>query len=356
MNHLSKILIHWYTKNKRELPWRKTNDPYKIWLSEIILQQTRIEQGTPYYYIFVKHFPTVHDLATAKTDTIMKLWQGLGYYSRAINLHKAAKEILKNYHGIFPSNYEDIIKIKGIGDYTACAILSIVFNKPYAVVDGNVIRVITRIFGIKENIKLSQTKKEIKKTVTQLLPPKQAGDFNQAMMEFGALQCKPKNPDCLKCIMNKFCIAYKENIISYLPNKTQKIKSKKRFFYYFFIKYKKGSTVYTYIRKRDNNDIWKQLYEFPCITTEKKLSKESIIKNKEWKEIFHEEFYKIQSIHISDVHELSHQTIYAEFYEVIINKPLVDIPYNLEKINIKNINHFAISRLIEKFLKKKNLL
>ena len=195
-------IINWYKKNKRDLPWRKTTDPYKIWLSEIILQQTRIDQGLRYYLKFCDNFPDINSLAGADEERVLKLWQGLGYYSRARNMHKTARIIVDKYHGQFPDNYSDIISLKGIGDYTAAAITSFAYNLEYPVVDGNVMRLLSRIYGIKKAINSKAGKKEIYFLARDLIDQDQPGEFNQAMMEFGALQCKPHNPDCKVCIFN----------------------------------------------------------------------------------------------------------------------------------------------------------
>ena len=221
MDFFAKRLIKWYNFNKRELPWRSTSDPYKIWLSEIILQQTQVNQGLSYYLKFVEEFQTVKDLAKAPADKVMKLWQGLGYYSRARNLHEAAKNIVNEHKGEFPKAYEDIRALKGVGDYTAAAIASIAYNLPYAVVDGNVYRVLSRIFGIETPIDSTSGKKEFNELANELLTKKNPADYNQAIMEFGALYCRPKNPDCTNCIFNDKCEAYRLNKINLLPVKSK---------------------------------------------------------------------------------------------------------------------------------------
>jgi A/G-specific adenine glycosylase len=227
--NFSKTIIRWYNKNKRDLPWRHTKDPYKIWLSEIILQQTRVQQGLPYYETFVKKFPTVHHLAKANEDVVMKTWQGLGYYSRARNLHYSAKFISKNLKGKFPNNFEEIKKLKGIGDYTAGAIASFAFNKPYPVVDGNVFRVLSRYFGIKTPIDSAKGKNEFVEKATLLLDKKNPGTFNQAIMEFGAMKCVPQNPDCGKCPLKNGCEALANDTVSALPFKSKKNKIRTRY-------------------------------------------------------------------------------------------------------------------------------
>ena len=232
MKHFSEKIIAWYDQNKRDLPWRNTKDAYLIWLSEIILQQTRVDQGMDYYLKFAKEFPTVKHLAKADNEKVMKLWQGLGYYSRARNLHTTAKIISEKYHGKFPDEYSDILSLKGVGNYTAAAIASFAFNKPYAVVDGNVYRVLARVFGIESPIDSTQGKKEFETLATELLDRKKPASHNQAIMELGALQCKPVNPDCSICALNTMCFAYSKKRINELPVKAKKTKVRNRYFNY----------------------------------------------------------------------------------------------------------------------------
>ena len=229
----SKTLINWYSVNKRELPWRQTIDPYYIWLSEIILQQTQVAQGLPYYVKFTEEFPSVFHLAKAQEGHVLKLWQGLGYYSRARNLHTTAKYIAAELKGEFPNNYKDLLKLKGIGDYTASAIASICFNKPEAVVDGNVYRVLSRYFGIDTPINSPKGAKEFKQLAQELIDKKDPATFNQAIMEFGATQCKPQSPDCTLCPFTSSCIAFNENRIIELPVKIKSGKAKKKYFNFF---------------------------------------------------------------------------------------------------------------------------
>ncbi len=268
----SNTLIMWYLINQRDLPWRKSNNPYLIWLSEIILQQTRIAQGTSYYEKFVTEFDTIFDLAEADEKTILKLWQGLGYYSRARNLHSTAKIVASEYNGQFPRSYTELIKLKGIGDYTASAIASIAFDQPYATVDGNVYRVLSRVFGIKTPINESQGIREFKLLAEELLNPDDPGTHNQALMEFGALVCTPKKPKCDSCIFNDTCYALQEKRIDVLPVKLKKLKIRKRYFNYLVIDFKGESTL---IQQRKKKDIWQNLYEFPLYETHHDLQDES---------------------------------------------------------------------------------
>jgi len=214
--HFSKKILAWYYKNKRDLPWRSTKDPYKIWLSEIMLQQTRVAQGLPYYEKFVKEFPSIYHLANATEEKVLKLWQGLGYYSRARNMHNTAKAIVENYKGEFPNTYKELLKLKGIGDYTASAIASISFNVPEPVVDGNVYRVLSRYFGVDLPTNSSEGIKHFKSLAREVMNSNEIRDYNQGIMEFGAIQCAPKTPNCLHCPLNDSCVALKENRVNEL--------------------------------------------------------------------------------------------------------------------------------------------
>jgi A/G-specific adenine glycosylase len=245
--NFSNKLVSWYQVNKRDLPWRNTANAYYIWLSEIILQQTRVAQGMPYYLSFVKAYPKIEDLANAPEDEVLKMWQGLGYYSRARNLHFTAKDIAANYGGKFPNDYQKILKLKGVGTYTAAAITSFAFDLPYAVVDGNVVRALSRIFGINTPFDTTIGKKQFKELTQELLIKENPSVYNQAIMEFGAMQCKPKSPDCSVCPMRDFCEAYNNNTIAELPVKSKKIKVKNRFLHFLMIE-KWGKVRKTEIR------------------------------------------------------------------------------------------------------------
>lgn len=257
----SKKIISWYRENKRELPWRNTNDPYKIWLSEIILQQTRVQQGLPYYHQFVETFPSVHDLAKASEQLILRHWQGLGYYTRARNLHRCAKTIQQNYQGRFPATFEELLKLPGVGQYTAAAIASFAYREKVAVVDGNVFRVLSRLFGWDKDIASPEGKKFFFEKANELIDAENPDLFNQAIMEFGAIQCVPQNPDCDACIFSKQCVAKQTNAQALLPVKSKKIKITNRYFYYLVVKTKQGYLM----RKREEKDIWKGLFDFPLI-------------------------------------------------------------------------------------------
>lgn len=346
----SAILINWYLKNKRNLPWRNTRDPYKIWLSEIILQQTRVEQGLPYYQKFIEKYPTVLKLAKAKEDEVLKLWQGLGYYSRARNLHFTAKEIVKNHGGIFPNNYYEIRALKGIGDYTAAAIASFAFNLPYAVVDGNVMRVLSRYLGINEPIDNTQGKKLLAEAAQELLDKKNPAVYNQAIMEFGATYCVPQKPDCENCIFNSSCEAFRLKKVNELPVKSKKTKIKERYFHYLIIEQKRK----TYLQKRAAGDIWQGLYEFPLIEADKALDFDELIKQEEFKKIFKNKFFEFIKTSPNKKHILSHQHIHARFFHFKINK--LEKPDSYKEINFGDLDKYALPRLIHRYLEEEKIL
>jgi A/G-specific adenine glycosylase len=336
-------LIKWYKKNKRDLPWRNETDAYKIWLSEIILQQTQVVQGTSYYYKFIENYPKISQLAEAKEDEVLKLWQGLGYYSRARNLHAAAKHIKTHHKGVFPSNYAEIKDLKGVGDYTAAAISSFAYNLPHAVVDGNVYRVLSRLFGIETPIDSGKGKKEFQDLATELLDKKQPAIHNQAIMEFGSQFCKPNNPDCDNCVFKAKCFAFKTDRIKDLPIKAKKTKITNRYFNYFVIADKNDELL---IHKRSKNDIWKGLYEFYLVESEKEIDPEAVLQNPKLKEIIGKK-YRLVNASKNYKHVLSHQHLYAKFYVI---KTSTAFDKTQTKTNLKNLIKFAFPRLIEKFL------
>jgi A/G-specific adenine glycosylase len=312
MQKFSETLIEWYKINKRDLPWRNTNNPYHIWLSEVILQQTRVAQGLPYYLKFIESFPTVIDLANAHQDEVLRLWQGLGYYSRGRNLHFTAQLIINNFEGIFPTKFDELIKFKGVGNYTASAIASFCSNEPKAVVDGNVYRVLARYFGIESDISLTSTQKEFQKLAFDLLNKKKPGIHNQAIMEFGALQCVPKSPNCVVCPLQNSCDALKNKKVASLPFKSKKIKTRKRFFNYIVIDRNNS----TFVRRRNQGDIWEGLYEFPLIETSKDLDEKSILNSNEFQILIGGKNFEIIKISPQFKHQLTHQTIYCRFIEL----------------------------------------
>lgn len=334
----SKALIKWYNLHKRDLPWRETKDPYKIWLSEIILQQTQVIQGTSYYLKFIKNYPTLKKLANAPIDSILKDWQGLGYYSRARNLHYTACQILEKNNGKFPGTYHEIRNLKGIGDYTAAAIASFSFDIPYAVLDGNVYRVLSRIFGIKTPIDSVAGKKVFKDLAQSLLDVKHPADYNQAIMEFGSRQCKPSNPDCGKCPLSEKCWAFKHDAIKVLPIKEKKIKVKHRHLNYFVLKNNNKVAFF----RRNEKDIWQGLNEFYLIETKEPVSFEDLLPQliKKFKKI------KLSATSKEIKHLLSHQLLFCRFYviEVSINRR------DYEWIAIKDLQKLAWPRLIDNYI------
>lgn len=350
MKKFSSKIITWYDHHKRDLPWRNTNDAYLIWLSEIILQQTRVEQGMSYYLKFASEFPTIKHLAKADNNKVMKLWQGLGYYSRARNLHAAAQMVTKDHNGKFPDQYEDILSLKGVGDYTAAAIASFAFNKSHAVVDGNVYRVLSRIFGIETPIDTTSGKKEFYKLANELIDKKHPGIHNQAVMEFGALQCKPVNPDCSVCPFNNNCYAFAKKMIPVLPVKEKKTKVRSRYFNYIVFNHK-GTTA---INKRTAKDIWINLHDFPLIETAKELNEEQLLASPEWRKVIGKAKYTIRSVSPSYKHILSHQKIFARFIELDCKLPLYNmLPDEMLIIKESDIRKYAVPRLIENYLEKR---
>ncbi|WP_066222075.1 A/G-specific adenine glycosylase [Formosa haliotis] len=342
----SKILTHWYSVNKRELPWRQTSNPYYIWLSEIILQQTQIKQGLPYYEAFVKTFPTVFDLANANEAKVLKLWQGLGYYSRARNLHAAAKYVVNDLKGVFPDNYKDLLQLKGVGDYTASAIASICYNEPSAVVDGNVYRVLSRYFGIDTPINSSRGAKEFKALAQELIDVKDPATFNQAIMEFGAIQCKPKNPDCTICPLNSSCVALSKHSIATLPVKIKGAKVVKKYFNFLVFLLPDHKTL---LEQREGKGIWQNLYQFPLIESKKALTSSQIQSQLKTLDNLKGKPFEV-SLYNKDeiVHKLSHQHLYTQFW-------IVEVDTAIEgAIAMSEISDFPVPILIGNFIEAFN--
>ncbi|MEX2592359.1 MAG: A/G-specific adenine glycosylase [Anditalea sp.] len=313
--HFTNTLLHWYPENKRQLPWRNTNDPYIIWLSEIILQQTRVAQGLPYFEEFHSNYPTVQDLAAAPLEEVMRLWQGLGYYSRARNLHGCAKDITQNKNGLFPTTYKGLMELKGVGSYTAAAIASFAYGDKIAVVDGNVFRVLSRYFGIATDIGSSKGKKVFETLANRIIPSTSPDDYNQAIMEFGALQCVPKNPNCECCPLKTSCFAYNHDLVKDLPVKAKKIKINHRAFLYFHIIC--GDELI--VKERGSNDIWQGLIDLPL---EELKSLENI--NLERSSLFVELQTFKPTIKFDQEknykHILTHQKIFSNFVRFTIAK------------------------------------
>lgn len=344
----SRILTDWYENNKRDLPWRQTTDPYRIWISEIILQQTRVNQGLNYYLRFIEKFPTVVHLAEADEDLVLKCWQGLGYYSRARNIHKASLQILNDFGGVFPKNHHDILSLAGIGDYTSAAISSFAFNHPFSVVDGNVYRVLSRIFAIETPIDTTNGKKEFAQLAQELLSKFQPALHNQAIMEFGALQCVPVSPNCSICTFQNSCCAFQLNKVSDLPVKSKKTMVSHRFFNYLFVECQGN----TFLQKRVEKDIWRNLYEFPLLETDFLLSPSELIDNNKFRQIFEGiDDLTITNVSIPMRHVLSHQVIFAQFFSIVV--PTLNVTLEkFEGVTFEQIDKFAISRLMELFVEK----
>ncbi len=342
--NFSKFLIQWYLQNKRDLPWRNTTHPYPIWLSEIMLQQTRVAQGMPYFFAFMKAFPTVFDLAKADEEEVLKLWQGLGYYSRARNLHKTAQFVAQELDGIFPATYKELLQLKGIGDYTAAAIASFSYNEAVPVVDGNVFRVLSRYFDVETDIAQASTKKEFAALALELMPKENPAIFNQAIMEFGALQCVPKGPDCSVCVFNTSCVALQKKKVDQLPVKSKKLKIRNRYFNYLVVEDEKDNTV---LQKRTAKGIWYNLYEFPLIETEQEENfdciaeqvKNNFFRNNSVKSIME---YNEKSI----VHKLSHQHLHIKFWKVEVKGVLEN------GIDAASVKTFPFPIVIHNFIER----
>lgn len=347
----TKKLLRWNKKyNRREMPWKGEKDPYKIWLSEIILQQTRVEQGWNYYLKFINTFPSVQQLAHAPDTKIFKLWEGLGYYSRCKNLIATAKIIDKEYNGKFPDSYEKILSLPGIGPYTAAAIASFAFNLPYAVVDGNVLRVLTRIGGIKTPADSTKGKILLGKLAFELLDKKQPGLYNQAIMDFGAVVCKPKTPACYECIMQKNCRAYQLELVAELPVKEKKIVKRIRWLYYFVISYKN----LVYIRKRTAKDIWQNLHEFLLV------EKDSPITTKNWlllppvKQLFNHRETIITKVSKVYTQQLTHQTLHGQFIEITADHP-PNLGADFVGVAYRDLTRYPFPKFMITYLQEKNV-
>ncbi len=345
---ISQKLREWYQINKRDLPWRNSTDPYIIWISEIMLQQTRVAQGYDYFLRFTDRFPDVKSLAEAPEDEVLKYWEGLGYYSRARNLHAAAKRIMTDFNGQFPEKYEEVLSLKGVGEYTAAAILSFVWNQPYAVVDGNVYRVLSRLFGLATPIDTGKGKKEFYDLAARVMDDRHAGEHNQAIMEFGALHCVPRNPDCVSCIFVDNCLAHASGQVASLPFKQGKTKVRPRYFHYFHII--DGDD--TYLHKRPPGDIWQGLYEFPLIETASPMDFADLERSSAFRELFSgSEGMEIDCALSGIKHILSHQTLNSSFYRVSLQKTGEKIA-SYKRIPSENLNDYAIPRLLHIYLEK----
>ena len=343
MSKFADILIDWYAENKRDLPWRETKDPYRIWISEIILQQTRVAQGYDYYIRFMERFPDVFTLADANEDEVMKYWQGLGYYSRARNLHAAARSIREA--GEFPKTYEEVLALKGVGEYTAAAICSFAYDIPKAVVDGNVYRVLSRWMGIDTPIDTTTGKKLFAQLAQELMDESRPALYNQAIMDFGALQCTPASPDCLSCPLAESCLALASRSVDVLPIKQHKTKVTSRFFNYIYVR----TGGCTFIRKRTGTDIWKNLYEPLLIETDTDLSENaSAFEQKLYGVLGETPWHYLKPIKQGVKHVLSHRVIHANFYEVVLPDDFGTLE-GYQKVREEDLHKFAVSNLVYQF-------
>lgn len=357
MEKFTHQIIEWYLANRRELPWRATRDPYKIWLSEIILQQTRVNQGLSYYQKFVTHYPDIKSLASAPLDEVLNLWQGLGYYSRANNLHAAAKVIVSDYGGRFPETTDELMKIVGIGSYTAAAIASMAFDVPAVVVDGNVFRLLARLYGIQTPINTSAGKKEFSLLGQQLMDTRQPATFNQAIMEFGALCCTPNLPLCGQCIFNDRCYAKANKLIHVLPVKKPKNKVRNRYFYYFLIELDSGSQKAYYLNRRTEKDIWKNLYDLPLVEYAQEVNPAEAISHPAISAYMQGLPFTVVQVSDSYKHKLTHQHINTTFIHIRVrNKLNISGENYLLLIAEEEIKNYPVPRLMEQYLQDQKIL
>lgn len=345
MNHpIAEKLIAWYEAHGRTLPWRTTREAYRIWLSEVILQQTRVEQGKAYYLRFTEHFPTVYDLATASEDEVLKLWQGLGYYSRARNLHAAAKQVVEEFGGSFPDTVEALRTLRGVGDYTAAAIASIAFDRPAAVVDGNVYRVLARLFDLETPIDTTEGKRTFAALAEELLERQRPATYNQAIMDFGALVCTPQSPACTDCPLRDHCQALVAKSVALRPVKQGRTKIRDRYFSYLHLT--DGSR--TLLHRRTAGDIWQGLYEFPLIETPSEVDFAHLTTTEEFQRLVGNSRFRLTATRRMAAHQLSHQRLHATFYRIEVDR----LPTDTEMLCIaeSTLGDYAVPRLTEKHL------
>lgn len=346
---IQKLLLDWYQNHKRNLPWRHTRDPYKIWVSEIILQQTRIDQGLAYYLRFLQKFPDIQSLANADEEDVLSVWKGLGYYSRARNMHFSAKLVIDKFDGVFPAAYDDLILLKGVGQYTAAAIASICNHQAIPVVDGNVVRVFSRLFGVHEPAGSPKSQKTVFNLAQSLIPRSEPGEFNQAVMEFGALHCKPANPLCEDCMLQKTCYAYEKGLTDKLPLKKKEVVTRNRFFNYICLVSENKSIM---MIKRTGNDIWRNLWDLPMTEADHLFSLSEMNANADFRKFFNS-VEDVQSHFFDFKHILTHQHIYARYF--IVKQDGIHPQLNSDEIRLVQNPHsdgLPIPRLTEKFLQK----
>jgi len=344
--NFTKNLLQWFSKSHRPLPWKDTKDPYIIWLSEIILQQTRVEQGTPYFKRFRTAYPTVKDLADAPEDEVMRNWEGLGYYSRARNLHFTAKHIAYDLDGKFPDTFEDILALKGVGDYTAAAISSFAYDLPHAVLDGNVYRVLARYFGIETPIDTTPGKKQFRGLADELLNTENPAQYNQAIMDFGATHCKPKQALCSTCLLKKDCVAFAKNKVCSLPVKSKKLKKKTRYFHYLLLN--EGDNIW--LKKRGAGDIWQNLYDFPLIEMTEIQATNELTETEAWQKILGESPIEINKTSRPFLQILTHRKIVAVFIEITVGADFAGEKFGFVKAKRSELDAYAFPRILNDYL------
>jgi len=344
-------IIPWYEQHHRRLPWRETGDPYKIWVSEIILQQTRVDHGLDYYKRIVGRFPDVGSLAGAGEEEVLKLWQGLGYYSRARNMHQAARQIVEDHGGRFPSTYGAILSLKGIGEYTASAVASFAFGLPAPVLDGNVARFITRLYGLTDPVNARSTRLRIKEILGQEIDRQRPGLFNQAIMEFGALQCVPRRPACDVCPLKDDCVAWNTGSVHKIPFKEKKATAKQRHFHYLVFYLEEKHEIFTLLEKRKGEDIWKNLYQFPLLEEDRLMDWEAVAAHPAWKEKVAAHDCRLMSAPVEITHILSHQRISARSFLLKCRS----LPEGYDRVSVSDLHGYPVSRLMEKIIQRVNI-
>ena len=353
MTTIQYTLSEWFSDHKRELPWRSQPTPYFVWISEIILQQTRVSQGYGYFMRFTEKWPTLKDLAQASEEEVLKMWQGLGYYSRARNLHRCAQQVVERHDGEFPADYDALRRLQGIGDYTAAAIASIAFGLPHAVIDGNVFRVLSRLFDIDTPININEGKILFAQLAGEMLDREHPGLHNQAMMEFGALQCLPKNPDCMNCPLQAHCLAFTKGTVANRPVKLNKLKVRTRYFNYLVFKIQ--NTEKLYIHKRTAKDIWINLYDFPLIETTEAVNIEQLLQNDVFLQYVGKNNFTVGRISKQFTHKLTHQTIVAQFIEIFLEeKPPLCETNDILLTTETDLEQYPVPRIIDLYIKLKS--
>ena len=347
--NIIQLLLNWYETNKRQLPWRETRDPYRIWISEVILQQTRVNQGMEYYYRFLDAFPDVQSLADASEQEVLKIWQGLGYYSRARNLHHAAKDIAGNHNGVFPATAAALRKLKGIGDYTAAAVASICFDEPVAVLDGNVARVLSRLNAVDIAVDTTAGRAMIIDIASEMIKNQHPGTFNQALMELGALVCTPKNPGCTACPLSVECLALKRNETERYPLKTPKKLPTLRYLNYLVASYEDGDELNFLVKKRTGNDIWKNLFDFPCIETREAATVDQVLEMAELQGLLPVQAYTVKKVSGDYIHQLTHRRLVARFIRLHL-RAVPGTFSNSIAVRKDQLATLPVPRLIDRYL------